>query len=166
MEQLSTQKRGIMLLILIVISVSLFNSIETMAQEVDQCQFPLPQEKQVIPYRPGYNDVFMVVDQMPEFPGGDKALRQYLDQNIQYPTNAIEKNIQGKVSVGFIVEKDGSIDSVKVLLSVYPSLDTEAIRIVKAMPKWESGKLHGKPVRVQYAIPVTFCLPDSIKKEQ
>ena len=102
--------------------------------------------------------IFTVVEQMPLFPGGDAALMGYLRDNIHYPTVAAENGVQGRVVVGFVVERDGSITDVNVLRSVDPSLDREAMRVVKAMPKWTPGKQNGSAVRVKYQVPVTFRL--------
>ena len=102
--------------------------------------------------------IFTVVEQMPMFPGGDAALMQYLKQNIHYPAVAAENGVQGRVVVGFVVERDGSITDVNVLRSVDPSLDKEAVRVVKSMPKWNPGKQNGSAVRVKYQVPVSFRL--------
>ena len=102
--------------------------------------------------------VFDVVEQMPSFPGGQSALLQYLSSNIKYPVVAEENGVQGRVIVTFVVEKDGSITDVKVVKSVDPSLDKEAQRVVKSMPKWIPGKQNGAAVRVKYTVPVTFRL--------
>jgi len=102
------------------------------------------------------NKVFDSVDEMPSFPGGYQGLMAYLATNIKYPVVAQENNVQGRVIIGFVVEKDGSISDVKVIRSVDPSLDREAQRVVKSMPKWKPGKLNGKAVRVKYTVPVVF----------
>ena len=102
--------------------------------------------------------IFTVVEQMPMFPGGDAALMAYLRDNIHYPTVAAENGVQGRVVVGFVVERDGSITDVNVLRSVDPSLDREAMRVVKGMPRWTPGKQNGSAVRVKYQVPVTFRL--------
>ena len=102
--------------------------------------------------------VFDVVEQMPQFPGGPKALFEYLSKNIKYPVVAEENGIQGRVIVTFVVERDGSITDVKVAKSVDPSLDKEAQRVVKSMPHWIPGKQNGSAVRVKYSVPVTFKL--------
>lgn len=104
------------------------------------------------------NKVFDVVEQQPAFPGGQSALLQWLSQNIHYPAVAEENGIQGRVVVSFVVEKDGSISNVQVVRGVDPSLDKEAARVVKAMPKWTPGKQNGQAVRVKYNVPVTFKL--------
>ena len=102
--------------------------------------------------------VFDVVEQMPSFPGGPSALMQYLNSNIKYPVVAEENGVQGRVVCTFVVEKDGSITDVRVVKSVDPSLDKEAARVVKGMPKWIPGKQNGSAVRVKYTVPVTFRL--------
>ena len=102
--------------------------------------------------------VFDVVEQMPSFPGGPSALMQYLSSNIKYPVVAEENGVQGRVVCTFVVEKDGSITDVRVIKSVDPSLDKEAMRVVKSMPKWIPGKQNGSAVRVKYTVPVTFRL--------
>lgn len=101
---------------------------------------------------------FDVVEQMPEFPGGQEALMQFLRQEVKYPKEAEEKGLQGRVVVRYIIEKDGSISEVEIAKSVNEYLDAEAIRVVKAMPKWKPGKQNGEPVRVKFTIPVTFRL--------
>lgn len=102
--------------------------------------------------------VFDVVEQMPSFPGGAGALMQYLSSNIKYPVVAEENGVQGRVVCTFVVEKDGSITDVRVIKSVDPSLDKEAVRVVKGMPRWIPGKQNGSAVRVKYTVPVTFRL--------
>ena len=102
--------------------------------------------------------VYEVCEQMPIFPGGDAALMKYLSENVKYPALAIKAQEQGRVVVSFTVEKDGAISDVKVARSVTPSLDAEAVRVVKAMPKWTPGKQGGQLVRVRYNVPVSFKL--------
>lgn len=102
--------------------------------------------------------IFTVVENEPEFPGGMEALYKYLAQNIKYPQLARENNITGKVYVTFVVEKDGSIANPKVLRDIGGGCGAEAIRVVKAMPKWNPGKQRGKAVRVQFNLPVNFNL--------
>ena len=98
------------------------------------------------------------VDEKPSFPGGESAMKSYLNSNVKYPAVAQENGVQGRVIVQFIIEKDGSISDVKVASGVYLSLDKEAIRVVKAMPKWNPGKLKGIAVRVKNEVPVVFAL--------
>ena len=102
--------------------------------------------------------IFTVVETMPEFPGGQGALLQYLAKSIKYPVIAQENGIQGRVSCSFVVNKDGSIVDAEVIRGVDPSLDKEALRVINSMPKWSPGKQRGKPVRVKYTVPVTFRL--------
>ena len=104
------------------------------------------------------NKVFDVVEQMPSFPGGPSALMAYLSSHVKYPAVAEENGIQGRVTVQFVVEKDGSVTDVKTMKSVDPSLDREAERVVKSMPKWIPGKQNGSAVRVKYFVPVVFRL--------
>lgn len=104
------------------------------------------------------NSVYDVVEQMPSFPGGISGLRTYLNQNIRYPAEAQETCAQGRVVVSFVVGKDGHISDVTVLRSVDPSLDKEAVRVIRNMPRWTPGKQGGEPVRVRYNVPVSFRL--------
>src|SRR5574344_793457 len=103
--------------------------------------------------------VFVVVETMPEFPGGQQALFKYLSENVKYPVIAQENGIQGRVICQFVVNKDGSIVEVEVVRSGGDaSLDKEAVRVIKSMPKWKPGKQRGKAVRVKYTVPVNFRL--------
>lgn len=104
------------------------------------------------------NMVYDVVEVMPQYPGGQIAMLKYIMENIKYPKQIMEEGIQGRVTVSFIVEKDGRVSNVRLLRSVQPSLDKEAIRVVKSMPKWTPGKQNGKPVRVRFNLPVMFKL--------
>lgn len=102
--------------------------------------------------------IFMVVESMPEYPGGEAALYKYLAENIKYPQMAKESGIQGRVFVTFVVERDGRVTDVRVLRGIGGGCDEEAIRVVEGMPKWAPGKQRGKSVRVQYNLPVKFTL--------
>ena len=103
--------------------------------------------------------VFVVVESMPEFPGGQQALFKYLSENVKYPVIAQENGIQGRVICQFVVNRDGSIVDVEVVRSGGDaSLDKEAVRVIKSMPKWKPGKQRGKAVRVKYTLPVNFKL--------
>lgn len=101
---------------------------------------------------------FLVLDKMPEFPGGENALKQYLQNNVKYPAACRETNIQGRVLVEFIVDKDGSILEPKVVNRTNPLLDIEALRVISNMPKWKPGEIRAKPVRVRYRVPINFKL--------
>jgi protein TonB len=104
-------------------------------------------------------EIFIIVEEMPEFlDGGEAGLRAWIAKSIEYPVIAQENGIQGKVYVSFVVDKDGSISEAKVLRGVDPSLDKEALRVVRALPKWRPGKQRGKPVRVSYTVPISFVL--------
>ena len=102
--------------------------------------------------------IFGLIEQQPEFPGGEAALMKFIKDNLCYPADAARDSIQGRVTLSFAVEKDGSINNVKVMRSPDERLSQEAIRVVKMMPRWMPGKQRGKPVRVNYALPITFRL--------
>lgn len=104
------------------------------------------------------DEVFMVAEQMPEFPGGMKELLKFLQNNLKYPENAMKNNVQGRVIVQFVVEKDGTLTEFKVARSVDPDLDAEALRVLQIMPKWKPGMQRGKIVRVKFTVPVSFKL--------
>lgn len=130
-------------------------SSEDTGQAVEIKYVPVQVEEE----EPEEQTIFEVVEQMPEFPNGGMAgLMQYLSKNIKYPTIAQENGTQGRVTVQFVVNKDGSIVDAKVLRGVDPYLDKEAIRVISAMPKWKPGMQRGKPVRVKYTVPVMFRL--------
>ncbi len=103
-------------------------------------------------------EVFFIVEEMPEFPGGELALRKWIASEINYPTIAQENGIQGKVYVTFVVGKDGKVNNAVVARGVDPSLDKEALRVVNLMPKWKPGMQRGKPVNVSYTVPINFVL--------
>lgn len=103
-------------------------------------------------------DIHLFAEEMPEFPGGDKALLNFLGTNIKYPIIAQERGVQGKVLIEFVVNKDGSVVDPKVLRPLDPACDKEALRVIRAMPKWKPGRQGGKPVRVRYTVPVSFKL--------
>jgi protein TonB len=102
--------------------------------------------------------IFLVPEEMPEFPGGNIALLHYLSQNIRYPAIAVDNGVYGKVTVNFVVNIDGTVSDAKVLRGVDPSLDKEALRVVYSLPKWKPGKQSGKPVRVAFTVPINFVL--------
>lgn len=150
----------------------LLNNIDAMARIVNrQATTPtLVQQTEVVPapkvsslevatpLPPEDDKVYQVVEVMPEFPGGQNELLKYLARNIKYPEESVKNKEEGRVSLTFIVNKDGSISDVKVVRNATPALDAEAIRIVKSMPNWTPGKEKGKDVRVAYTVPVTFRL--------
>lgn len=102
--------------------------------------------------------IFVVVEKMPEFPGGEEAMRRYLARNIRYPLIAQENGIQGRVICQFVVNADGKIVDVQVVRGVEASLDAEAVRVIQSMPSWTPGKQGGKSVRVKYTLPIRFKL--------
>ncbi|MEE2953732.1 MAG: energy transducer TonB [Bacteroidota bacterium] len=115
-------------------------------------------EDEIIEIEEDDDEFFMVVEQMPIFPGGDLGLMKYIQRNVRYPAIAKEYNITGKVYVSFIVDKQGSVTNVKVVRGVDKNLDAEAVRVVKSLPKYKPGKQRGKPVRVMFTIPINFTL--------
>ncbi len=120
--------------------------VEVIAQVQEEVQEEAPQE------------VFVVVEEMPSFPGGDTELFRFIYDNIKYPELAKENNIQGKVILRFCVTYKGKVDQVSVVRGVDPSLDEEAIRVIKMLPLWKPGKQGGKPVNVWYSVPISFQL--------
>lgn len=102
--------------------------------------------------------VFFIVEDMPEFPGGDLALRKHIAENIHYPEIAKENGIQGRVFVQFVVNKKGEVEQIKVVRGVDPSLDKEAVRVIQNLPKWKPGQQRGKPVKVSFTVPINFQL--------
>ena len=129
-------------------------SSEETGQAVEIAYVPPTVEEEVVEEQ----EIFEVVEHMPEFPGGQAALMKYLGDNIKYPTIAQENGTQGRVTVQFVVNADGSIVDAKVIRGVDPYLDKEALRVINSMPKWKPGMQRGKAVRVKYTVPVMFRL--------
>ena len=102
--------------------------------------------------------IFVIVEEMPEFPGGDAELLKFISKSIKYPVIAQENGIQGRVICSFVINRDGSVVDATVVRGVDPSLDKEALRVINTMPKWKPGKQRGKPVRVKYTVPIIFRL--------
>lgn len=102
--------------------------------------------------------IFVIVEEMPQFPGGETELLRFVNKSIKYPVIAQENGIQGRVICSFVINRDGSVVDTEVMRGVDPSLDKEALRVINTMPKWTPGKQRGKPVRVKYTIPITFRL--------
>lgn len=117
-----------------------------------------PEAKEVPADSTAKEEVFMVAEQMPEFPGGMKEMLKFLQENVKYPENAMKNNVQGRVIVQFVVEKDGTPTEFKVARSVDPDLDAEALRVLQTMPKWKPGMQRGEVVRVKFTVPVSFKL--------
>ena len=106
------------------------------------------------------NPVFINVDPVPVFPGGQAALMKFINENLRYPAAAIENGIQGRVVVQFVIKKDGSVGDVKVIRGIDPTLDQEAIRVCKTLPKFIPGKQNGIPVNVWFTLPIIFNLSE------
>ncbi|MBV5281190.1 MAG: energy transducer TonB [Paludibacter sp.] len=116
------------------------------------------QPKTTITHSASTNGIYDVVEKMPEYPGGDQALMEFLSKHIKYPTVAQESRIQGKVILGFVVSKSGKVEDVQILRSLDPNLDKEALRVVKLLGYWKPGEQGGKKVSVRYTLPVVFRL--------
>ena len=143
--------------------------IVTMEGEVDQDLTPDIQEPKSVEIPNAVavdakEDAFDVVEEMPEFPGGPKALMDYLMENVKYPKTAFDANIQGRVIAQFVVDKEGTVRDAHVVKSVDPALDAEALRVINNMPKWRPGRQNGKVVNVKYTIPVNFQLQGDEKE--
>lgn len=132
----------------------------TIASTEDQAEFvEITDDVPIVVEEPEQEEqIFQVVEERPQFPGGDAELMKYLQKNIKYPTICQEQGIQGRVIVQFVVNTDGSIVDPQVIKTVNPHLDKEALRVISTMPKWSPGKQRGKAVRVRFTVPVTFRL--------
>ena len=115
-------------------------------------------EDEIVEIEEDDEEFFMVVENMPEFPGGDLGLMKFIQKNVRYPAIAKEYNITGKVYVSFIVDKSGAVTNVKIVRGVDKNLDAEALRVVKSLPKYKPGKQRGQAVRVMFTIPINFTL--------
>lgn len=141
----------------VVESMPLWNPGEKDGKNV-RVQFVLPIQFSLDSEKPADTTVFTVVEQMPKFPGGEKAMLSYLSNNITYPAAAKKEGIQGRVFVNFIIEKDGRVSEVKILRGIGGGCDEEALRVVSSMPDWEPGMQSGKAVRVSFNLPINFKL--------
>lgn len=112
------------------------------------------------------DEIFVVVENSPEFPGGNDSLYAYIGRNIKYPESAKKEKIQGRVFVTFVIEKDGQVSSAKILRDIGGGCGEEAIRVVKNMPKWKPGTQRGNPVRVQFNLPIMFQLEKSTSESK
>ena len=131
-----------------------FASSEETGEDVVIKHIPVTVDEEVVVE----DDIFVIVEENPQFPDGGTVGLQYLGKNIKYPTIPQENGTQGRVTVQFVVNKDGSIVDVKVIRGVDPYLDKEAVRVISTMPKWIPGKQRGVPVRCKFTVPVTFKL--------
>ena len=134
------------------------STTEAISGPVAQVSGPVATGPVVVEEASDEGEIFQVVEQMPEFPGGMQALMAYLSKNIKYPSVAQDNGIQGRVLVSFVVNKDGSIVEPEIVKGVNPSLDKEALRVIAGMPNWKPGKQRGKEVRVKFTVPVNFRL--------
>lgn len=123
------------------------------AAQVETYTPPVVEEEEEDP-----NQIFKVVEKQAEFPGGEAAMYAFIQKTLKYPVVAAENGLKGRVTCEFTINKDGSIEDVKILKGVDPSLDKEAIRVISAMPKWKPGEQRGKAVRVSFTLPITFKL--------
>jgi protein TonB len=130
--------------------------VSTVTQEGSKDVLDVPTDPVVVD--PDEGKVFTVVEEMPTFPGGEEKLFEYLRKNIKFPPVARENGIQGRVFVTFVVDKDGKVKEVKVLRGIGGGCDEEALRVIRSMPDWKAGKQNGRPVQVQYNLPVNFTL--------
>ena len=148
--------------ILDVVEEKVENKIDLSSLEDDQSKAQIQTYTPPPPPQPveeeATDEIFVVVEKQPEFPGGTTALMKFLGDNIKYPVIAQENGIQGRVITNFVVERDGSISDVQVVRGQDPSLDKEAVRVIKTMPRWTPGQQRGKPVRVRFTLPVVFRL--------
>ena len=134
-------------------------SIEVNSEDDKDVEIEVAPPVEVVEEEEPEDVIFVVVESMPEFPGGPQAMYKFLGENIKYPVIAQENGIQGRVVCQFTVNKDGSLVDIEVVRSGGDaSLDKEAVRVIKSMPKWKAGKQRGKPVRVKYTLPVNFKL--------
>ena len=120
---------------------------------IEEYVAPVIEEEEVVE-----QEIFQIVEEMPEYPGGEKKLLEYVGKSVKYPQIARESGIQGRVFVNFVIEPDGSVSNVKVLRGIGGGCDEEAVRVIKSMAKWKPGKQRGKAVRVSYTLPVNFKL--------
>ncbi|WP_375446810.1 TonB family protein [uncultured Fibrella sp.] len=132
-------------------------------QAVDGTTMPISKlpESTTVPAPAGSNEVFTVVERAPEFPGGSKTLYKFLGENLRYPEEARKQRVQGTVFVNFVVNTDGSIDQIRILKGIGRGCDEEAVRVMSIMPKWIPGQQNGRPVAVQYNLPIAFSLSDT-----
>lgn len=138
-------------------------TISTDKLKLNITNVPNDEDTDVKVNHPSNDSIFQIVEVMPEFPGGVDKMVDYLSNNIKYPEEAKEKGISGRVFINFVIEKDGSVNEAKVMRGIGGGCDEEALRVVKAMPKWKPGMMKGKPVRVSYMLPINFKLDDNVK---
>lgn len=140
--------------------VAVDDELEIDAEASDETEIEFSEPVKVQEANVEEEKVFTIVEDDPQFPGGDAARIKYLSKNIDYPDMARESGIEGKVFVTFVVEKDGSVTGVRILRGIGGGCDEEALKVVRNMPRWEPGKQRGRPVRVQFNLPINFRLQD------
>ena len=113
----------------------------------------------------GNDTIFLIVEEAPEFNGGSGNLNNYLRENLEYPQNAVDNNLEGRVIIEFIINTDGTLSNIHVQNGIHESLEKEALRVVNSMPKWKPGKNNGKHVKVKYVLPINFTIPNMIKSD-
>lgn len=171
MNQKKTPKTGMLKYLLIVPLVSalvISSNAESMLNSAGKAvneQTPPPPPPPPVGEISDQDVIFMVVEKMPQYPGGDEELFKYLATNIKYPSDAKEQNIEGRVICQFVINRDGSVSDVVVVRSIAPSLDAEAVRVISAMPNWTPGEQRGQTVRVKYTLPINFKLDGEKKAE-
>ncbi len=147
--------------LLLVFSLILAVTAMVQAQEVPTVTEHLLTSEPTPPPPPPQNETFAYVEQMPEFPGGQQALMEYLSKNIKYPAKAIKEGIQGRVIVRFVINRTGTVERAEVIRGLGSGCDEEALRVVNAMPKWKPGKHNGQAVSTFYTWPIIFKLDDN-----
>ena len=146
-----------------------YNNAQMLAEEKQRTNMvvvlkaPVPSMDELA--QKGTDHVYQVVDEMPQFPGGNRAMMAYIGQNIKYPAEAVAKGIEGRVLVQFVVNKEGDLQDIKVMKSIDSLLDQEAIRVISSMPKWTPGKLKGEAVNIQYVLPIQFNIPKKAQQK-
>ncbi len=152
--------------ILLIIVISTINILGLFAQEKTDSLKKIIENEHIISSPIERKDVFMFVEEMPQFPGGQTEMMKYLSDNLRYPEDAAKQGIVGRVVIKFIVNKDGTVSDAQILRALYRSCDIEAARVVSSMPKWIPGKQNGKAVDVYFTIPIRFALIEDNNKEE
>jgi len=158
-EEKNVPTKTIIAVLIILIAAFLIYKVTRQKEETSVIQkVETEQPKTTITHPVSTNGVYDVVEKMPEYPGGDQALMEFLSKHIEYPTVAQENGIQGKVILGFVVSKRGKVEDVQILRSLDPNLDKEALRVVKLLGYWIPGEQNGEKVSTRYTLPVVFRL--------
>ena len=135
--------------------------------KLDDGQMPVKKsDVNKVDMKPDKNGVYQIVEEMPQFPSGETKMMEYIAKNINYPQEARDKGIEGRVFIGMVIEKDGSVSNVRVLRGIGGGCDEEAVRVISSMPKWKPGKVGGEPVPVSYMLPVNFKLQEKQSKKK